>query len=181
MQYFHWHTQAGGCLSAEMHRVQTDGTLGCPHVEPDCKTMRNVMMHPLLHTPSVLYRRRNKKGEVCMNKRAPLLTVRWHAHAVLEGRMKAWMLLKQKSDGTQSRSDGIKLSFIYLSTVRASYSPSPTEHAVPANELSYMFLFKLRTVLWCISRSDDTRLHILQMSFTCRAPCTASGNEEQKR
>lgn len=47
-------TQAGGSLSAKVHSVQTHSAFSCSHVEPNCEAVRNVMVHPLLHTSSVL-------------------------------------------------------------------------------------------------------------------------------
>lgn len=35
-----------------MHSVQADDTLGGPHVQAHGKSMRDVVMHSLLHTPT---------------------------------------------------------------------------------------------------------------------------------
>lgn len=37
-----------------MHSVQADGTLGSPHVEAHSETMRDVVVHSLLHTTTKL-------------------------------------------------------------------------------------------------------------------------------
>lgn len=44
-----------------MHSVQADGTLGSPHVEAHGETMRDVVMHPLLHATTKLCNAKRKE------------------------------------------------------------------------------------------------------------------------
>ncbi len=56
-------TQTRGSLSAEVNRVQTDGTFRRSHVQSHGEAMRDVVMHSLLHASPVLYRQTERERE----------------------------------------------------------------------------------------------------------------------